>query len=129
MPEDGKLLIEPALKKDVATSAVEGSLDVLKTIISDTNLSMVATVALCELLQWVKVADYVPGHWETYKVPLGSGYTWENVWVEAQPRRMLLSQPLSTTMETAIIGSVVLKSLNSGVAGSAILSLVKGFMK
>lgn len=115
-------------KPDLPVTLAREVGQILRTLIESPHLSMVSAVALCELLQWVKISDYVPGHWENYLYqPPGGWQVYPGTrWVPEQPRRMLLSQELSTTLETAIISSTVIKSVagDAGPAGGGISGLL-----
>lgn len=103
--------------------AVEKGLDLAKAILTNDLFSMVGAVATCELLQNIMIREYVPGHMERIITPDGHAY-WR--YIPEQPRQMLLSQVLSTTMETAVIASTVLKSITADIGGlGTILDLVK----
>lgn len=107
-------------KPDLPVAVTEQLGQSVKALIESTPLSMITGVVACELLQWVKVADAVPAHREIHYYRGDDGRLYgEYIWIEAQPRRMLLSQALSTTMETAIIASTVLKSVSDAGAGIA----------
>jgi len=112
---------------DTATVAVDKGFDVLKSLVTSDVFAMVGGVSLCELLQNIMLRDYYPAHSEVIMLPDGTRFY---KYIPEQPRQMLLSQPLSTTMETVIIGATVLKAVAGDAGGIAtVLNLVKGFIK
>lgn len=105
------------------TVAVEKGLDLAKAVLTNDLFSMVGAVATCEILQNIMLKEFVPGHWEHIITPDGHAY-WR--YIPEQPRQMLISQPLSTTLETAIIASTILKSVSTDVGGlGGVLDIIK----
>lgn len=103
--------------------AVEKGFDLAKSVLTNDLFSMVGAVATCEILQNIMLREYVPGHMEHVISPDGHAY-WR--YIPEQPRQMLLSQPLSTTLETAIVASTILKSVSTDVGGlSGVLNIIK----
>lgn len=110
-------------KPDLSVTVTEQLGQSVKAVIESRSFAMIAGVAICEALQWIKVADYVPGHWENYYWYEDGQRNLYRYYVPEQPRRMLLSQALSTTLETAVIATSVIGSISGDSTGlSSLLS-------
>lgn len=117
-------------KPDLPVTLTREVGQVLRVLIESPHLAMVSAVAICELLQWIKIADAVPAHTEFQHPPPGWVGVPPTIYVPAQPRRMLLSQELSTTLETVIITTSVIKSISGEATGiGGILTAIAGLFR
>lgn len=102
---------------EAAGSVAKGAKEIALELIRNPLFSMVGSVVAIELLQRVEIQK-VPREWG--QIQVGPLLQWG--WVKTP----LLSQPLATTLESAIITSETIKSLG-GLGGLA--GLIGAFIK